>query len=63
MKRVIAILDDNERRLEAMGLVLTMHYPQYEHKFFDNAPDMIDWCKEHLRAVMMISLDHDLGVQ
>ncbi len=59
--RVIAILEDNAQRTAAMRQVLAHDLSQYEHLFFDNAPDMIAWLQEHLDEVALISLDHDLG--
>jgi len=46
MQRVIAILDDDPRRVEAMKQVLGEIGSEYEHRLFDNAPEMIDWLQE-----------------
>ena len=61
MKKVILILDDNEDRLTAMKSLLVEPYPQYRIVLFDNAPDTIEWLKENLSSVVVMSLDHDLG--
>jgi hypothetical protein len=61
MPGIIAILEDDPRRTEAMKEVLKEVAAEYEHRFFDNAPEMIAWLDEHLREVTLLSLDHDLG--
>jgi len=61
MTDIIAILEDDQRRTEAMRDALSARLPHAEAVFFDNAPDMIAWLKDHLAAVRLICLDHDLG--
>jgi len=61
MRRVIAILEDDPRRTKAMREVLKEIGSEYDHHFFDNAPEIIAWLEEHLDEVEMLSLDHDLG--
>jgi hypothetical protein len=61
MQRVIAILDDDPRRMTAMKQALKEVGSEYEHRFFDNAPEMIHWLEQHLDDVVLLSLDHDLG--
>jgi hypothetical protein len=61
MRRVIAILEDDPRRTEAMNEVLKDVGSEYEYHFFDNAPEMISWLEENLDDVVLFSLDHDLG--
>lgn len=55
--RVIAILEDDRPRREAMASFLP---PGVEARWFDRAPDLIAWLAEHLAACALISLDHDL---
>jgi hypothetical protein len=57
----IAVLEDDDRRREEMARLLAEHLPGCEAIFFDNAPDMIAWLKEHLSEVVLLCLDHDLG--
>jgi hypothetical protein len=56
---VIAILEDDERRTAAMRECLASG--PYPAVFFTTAPDMNAWLAEHLREVVLLSLDHDLG--
>jgi len=58
---VIAVLEDDERRREAMGRLLSENFSPYSVEFFDNAPDMAAWLPGHLPQVALICLDHDLG--
>jgi len=58
---VIAILEDDERRTVAMREELHQLFPEVESVFFDNAPDMVAWLRDNLRAVCLLCLDHDLG--
>jgi hypothetical protein len=58
---IIAILDDESDRLRAMSRLLARRLPGFVVRFFDNAPDMVLWLKEHLRSCALLSLDHDLG--
>jgi len=57
----IAILEDDEGRTDAMRVRLREFFPNYEPVFFDNAPDMIEWLRDHLPSTVLICLDHDLG--
>ncbi len=61
MKNVILIMDDDEERLGSMSALIAGSYPDYESVLIDNAPDTIEWLKEHLSSAVLISLDHDLG--
>jgi hypothetical protein len=61
MPDLIAILEDDERRTEAMREELARVLPQVRVVFFNNAPDMIAWLKDNLCSVRLLSLDHDLG--
>lgn len=57
----VAVLEDDERRREGMARILAAEVPQHEPVFFDNAPEMIAWLREHLPEVALLCLDHDLG--
>lgn len=57
----IVILEDDEERTAAMRNQLSKSLPHYDCVFFDNAPDMIEWLRNHLTSTVLISLDHDLG--
>jgi hypothetical protein len=57
----ILVLEDDEDRVAALKKVLAERFDQFEHVFFDNAPEMIAWSKENLKQVSLICLDHDLG--
>lgn len=60
-RHLIAILDDQAERSEAMRAALAMAAPGLDLVLFDNAPDMIRWLPLHLSELALISLDHDLG--
>jgi hypothetical protein len=61
MRNTIVVLDDDERRQQAMRACLVWDFASYGHRFFDNAPDIIAWLRDHLQEAVLISLDHDLG--
>lgn len=61
MARHIAILDDEPERLQAMRPLLRSQFPSLATTTFDNAPDMLNWLREHLESCALICLDHDLG--
>lgn len=58
---LIAFLEDDLRRQQAMEEQLANELPAFERVFFDNAPDCIAWLDEHLGEVSLSCLDHDLG--
>ena len=58
---LIAFLEDDERRQQAMREFLAIEFPDYAYAFFDNAPDFIAWLDVHLPEVALLCLDHDLG--
>lgn len=58
---LIAILEDDERRREAMEVQLEGRLPGARLVVFDNSPDMVAWLRSNLGNVDLISLDHDLG--
>jgi hypothetical protein len=57
----IVILEDDLDRIHEMRVCLSDKFPEIEIIVFDNAPDMINWLKEHLEKAIIICLDHDLG--
>jgi hypothetical protein len=59
--KLIAILEDDPDRTEAMKAALQRQLPDAEAIFFDNAPDMLSWLPGNLARVCVLSLDHDLG--
>ncbi|HET6250134.1 MAG TPA: cyclic-phosphate processing receiver domain-containing protein [Tepidisphaeraceae bacterium] len=56
----VVILEDNPARIALMDPILSEILPQFDHRFFANAPDMIAWLAGNLARVVFISLDHDL---
>jgi CheY-like chemotaxis protein len=60
MAMIIAILEDNPERREAMRSCLKDRFYQYEIQFFDGAAEMIRFLDDHLHEILVISLDHDL---
>ena len=61
MNRLIAILEDDERRIESMHKEIIQNFPGVDSIIFNNAPDMITWLKDSLEKITIMSLDHDLG--
>ncbi len=61
MRDVIAVLEDDQRRAEAMKQEIQRIFPLSRIVFFDNAPDMLEWLDNGLPSVHLLSLDHDLG--
>ncbi|HWN99977.1 MAG TPA: cyclic-phosphate processing receiver domain-containing protein [Blastocatellia bacterium] len=57
---LLAILEDDERRQDAMKRLVAEAFPRSEIALFDNASNMIGWLNEHLADVDLLSLDHDL---
>lgn len=57
---MIALLEDDARRLEAMQSVLEKLVSCACHRF-SNTPDLITYLRDNLRSVSLICLDHDLG--
>jgi hypothetical protein len=60
MRSVIAILEDNDDRTNAMRDCLADKFPFFETVFFRSAATMIDWLRENLPRAICIVLDHDL---
>jgi len=58
---MIAILEDEDRRIERMREILTRLYPSHQVVFLETAPDMIAWLGENMTKVVLLSLDNDLG--
>lgn len=61
LPEIIAILEDDDRRTEAMRDEIQRSVPQMNAIFFDNAPAMLAWLKVNLSNVRLLCLDHDLG--
>ena len=61
MNKLIAILEDDERRAEMMRQEIAQNFPSLDCMIFENAPDMITWLKDSVGKVVLMSLDHDLG--
>jgi CheY-like chemotaxis protein len=60
MAMVIAILEDNVERREAMRSCLEDRFHQYEVRFFEGAAEMLRFLNHRLQETIAISLDHDL---
>jgi hypothetical protein len=60
-RTVIAILDDEPDRIQAMLPLVARQFPEHEVVVFENAPDMTTWLAGNLDRVCLLSLDHDLG--
>jgi hypothetical protein len=58
---VIAVLEDDGRRADAMREELERLFPETEAVFFDDAPGMVAWLEDNLSSVSLLCLDHDLG--
>ncbi len=56
----VAVLEDASGRAHAMREVLGRHFAGRPYVVFDNAPDMVEWLRVHLRELALVSLDHDL---
>lgn len=60
---LVAILEDDSGRAAEMRTCLSEVLPSVESIFFADANEMIDWLRQHLRQVVLISLDHDLPLR
>ena len=60
MDRVIVLLEDEPSRSDLM-LPLLAAVTDLPVVLHDNAPDLIQWLREHLNRSLLIILDHDLG--
>lgn len=58
---VIAVLEDDDRRAEAMKKAPTSLPSTAQAMFFDNAPSMVAWLEGNLASVCLLCLHHDLG--
>lgn len=63
MAMKIVILEDNEERRALMEDWLRDRFYQFEHRFFDNAPEAIRFLQDHLNETILICLDHDLEMK
>jgi hypothetical protein len=57
---VLAILEDDPRRVAAMRACAADVLPNIDIVIFEDASAMIDWLGQNLADVVFISLDHDL---
>ena len=62
MRTTLAVLEDDERRLEAMRRILRRRMPEFDVVAFDVFEDMIRFLEQSLSQLIVISLDHDLPV-
>jgi hypothetical protein len=60
MGLVIAILEDNSERREAMRACLADRLHADEARFFEAPQLALEYLREHLGSVICISLDHDM---
>lgn len=63
MRKNLAILEDDARRIQAMRSCVAEISPGIELAFFTDAQAMILWLGQHLGDVGLISLDHDLPLR
>ncbi|MEK6238226.1 MAG: hypothetical protein N2C14_26220 [Planctomycetales bacterium] len=56
----IAILEDDQRRIDKMVRLLKRNYSTRPVELFNMASEMIAWLETHLAEAALISLDHDL---
>jgi CheY-like chemotaxis protein len=56
----IVILEDNAPRRAAMEELLRDRFSRYELRFFESPQASLDYLREHLDEVLLISLDHDM---
>lgn len=60
MRRCIAVLEDNDDRIQAMQRCLADKFPFFEHQFCRTADEQIAWLREHWETTICLCLDHDL---
>jgi len=60
MKKLIAVLEDNEDRRAAMSDWLRERFGMYDHHFTDDPYEMIATIKTRRSDLLVVSLDHDL---
>ncbi len=63
MPMKIVILEDDQRRVEAMRDRLADRFYQFEHVFFDSSTELNEYLEKHLNEVIVLSLDHDLELK
>jgi len=59
-QQVVAILEDNAERQQAMRSAIANALPDATCIFFKSAHAIIEWLKTNLDSVSLMSLDHDL---
>lgn len=57
----IVILEDDPDRTRELCGCLHDRFATHGVVVFDNAPDIIEWLRDHLEEAVLICLDHDLG--
>lgn len=57
---LLAVLEDNADRIDAMRRALKRESPATEWVVHGTAQEMIEWLAKNLKRATMISLDHDL---
>jgi hypothetical protein len=57
---IIAVLEDDPRRIAAMRTAARTHLVDYDVRIFVSAREMIDWLADGAQDVRLISLDCDL---
>lgn len=60
MRKVVAILEDNSDRRTIMRRCLSDRFYTFEHRFFDNAHEMVRFLESELDGCIAIALDNDL---
>jgi hypothetical protein len=63
MPMKIVVLEDDQRRVDAMRDRLADRFYQFEHVFFDSAAELKQYLEKHLSEVIALSLDHDLELK
>lgn len=59
--KYVFVLENDPARISAMQEVLTNFLPRVSATYINNAPEAIEYLRQHLAQVAAISLDHDLG--
>ena len=62
-RKTIAILEDNDCRISEMRSAIEKSLSTNRIVIFDAAPLMIDWLKQNIEIVALLSLDFDLPIK
>lgn len=57
MANTIVVLEDDADRTASMREVLVTHFASHELVFIDNAPELVEWLRLHLREAVLINAD------